>query len=161
MLVGSCRCFFGSSLSVNFRYLKIANGSACNEAEPGFFKELEEKLEMLISPLPHNRPDDWLSEDEADDVGQEDDGKEVVLSDPFSTQPLEEEEEEGEDEVDWGDGLDEVAEFQPILALQGRPKFMKQAHECLGRWNSIVSIFGSRAVKFFFYVDVVFPCSSL
>jgi len=34
------------------------------EAEPDFFKELEEKLEMLICPLPQNRPDDWLSEDE-------------------------------------------------------------------------------------------------
>lgn len=33
---------------------------------------------------------------------------------------------------------------------------MKHAHECLGRWNKIVSIIGSRAVKFFF--DVVFPC---
>lgn len=95
----------------------------CNEAEPDFFKELEEKLEILISPLPHNRPDDWLSEDEADDVGQEDGGEEVVLSDPFSTQqqPLEGDEEGEEDEVDWGEGSDEAAEFQPILALQGKP----------------------------------------
>ena len=53
------------------------------EAEPDFFKELEEKLEMLIGPLPQNRPDDWLSEDEdvSDDGGREDDGEEVVLSD--------------------------------------------------------------------------------
>ena len=53
------------------------------EAEPDFFKELEEKLEMLICPLPQNRPDDWLYEDEdvSDDGGREDDGEEVVLSD--------------------------------------------------------------------------------
>ena len=115
------------------RFLSMILLSAL-EAEPDFFKELEEKLEMLISPLPRNRPDDWRSEDDSGckHWGEEEEDEEVVLSDPSSAhQPLEVE----EDQVDWGDDLDESAEFQPVLALQGKPKFMKHAHECLGRWN--------------------------
>ena len=66
--------------------------------------------------------------------GQDDDGEEVVLSDPFNPQQCPEAEEE-EAEVDWGDEVDEAAEFQPVLALQAKPKFMKHAHECLGHRN--------------------------
>ena len=80
--------FFGSSLSINFRYLKIANDSgppACNGGGARLFQRArrEARDAHLPSPLPQNRPDDCLSEDEdvSDDGGREDDGEEVVLSD--------------------------------------------------------------------------------